>query len=850
MSLNLAFFQKPSRYIGNEVNIVRKKSDIKMALCFPDTYEIGMSHMGLKILYSIINNIPCASAERVFAPWIDYESYLREKGLLLKSLENDLPLKDFDVVGFTLQYELSYTNILNMLDLGGIPVRAEDRGGDYPIIIAGGPCAVNPLPLIPFIDAFVIGDGEEIIKEIIEIYRKIKSRNPKSEIRNKEMLLKELSKLEGVYVPSIHDTDKDRINKRIVEDIDNADFPKNPIVPFALPVHDRVSIEISRGCTKGCRFCQAGMIYRPLRERSLENILNLSQESISNTGYEEISFSSLSTGDYSNLLPLIRTFNNMCSGSNISISLPSLRVGSVSQDTLKEIKSVRKTGFTIAPEAGTKRIRDIINKDFTEEEYENTLEKLFTEGWQKIKLYFMIGLPTETHEDIEGIIRMTQTALSKGRKITGGRVNINVGISAFVPKPHTPFQWFGQMPYEDLRKKQTFLRKAFKKKGINFKGQHIELSLLEAVFSRGGRDCAVLLETAWKAGCRFDSWSETFDFDKWISASKKAGMNLYQHASQKLDINQKLPWDFVSTGIKDKFLKSEYKKALDGKITEDCRRICHGCGLECKDRVQVGIDLPAAKAGQQLATRLPRGKALRGNSQPAYRPGRLVTPNISPIKMRVRFSKTGKLCYLSHREVMTTLRRAMNRAGIPLIYSEGFHPHPKISFGPALPVGVEGKNEYFDIELPGSINPSAALFNINDYLPDGLKILAVSPVTRNRRSLDNFISRYEYEITIDKTVTSPIKSFLNLPRYLVTRGKKEIDIRPMVEKAVINNIYLQLILVDTNGTKVRLHETLKELLQKSADEIQTIPKKRVQLYGYGEKGWADPLEGEKIWLLK
>jgi radical SAM superfamily enzyme YgiQ (UPF0313 family) len=336
--MNFARFQKPSRYIGNEINSIRKDAEINVALCFPDTYEIGMSHMGLKILYSIINSIPYASAERVYAPWVDFETYLRQSNLPLVSLESKRPLKEFDIIGFTLQYELSYTNILNMLDMGNVPIKSRDRGNNYPLVIAGGPCAVNPLPLAPFIDAFVIGDGEEVIEEIIDIYKKFQMPNAKCQM--KEGLLNNLSQLEGVYVPSVHDTSKLKVKRRIVADLDKSPFPDAPVLPFTSIVHDRVAIEISRGCIKGCRFCQAGMIYRPLRERSPENILSLSQESILNTGYEEISFTSLSTGDYSNLLPLIKTFNKLCYGSHISISLPSLRVGSVNKDILKEIKSV------------------------------------------------------------------------------------------------------------------------------------------------------------------------------------------------------------------------------------------------------------------------------------------------------------------------------------------------------------------------------------------------------------------------------------------------------------------------------------------------------------------------------
>jgi radical SAM family uncharacterized protein len=497
MSINLSIFQRPSRYIGNETNIIQKKSYIKVALCFPDIYEIGMSHIGLKILYSIINSIPYASAERFFSPWLDYESHLRHNALNITSLENKRPLKDFDIVGITLQYELSYTNILTMLDLGGIPIKTTDRGDEYPLIIAGGSCTVNPLSLTPFIDAFVVGDGEDVIGEIIDLYKNFKmhnlnykshtpgqrtlSRTSASGFKRKEDLLVALSKVEGVYVPLVHTDKRKKITKRIIKNLDTAVFPDSPVIPFSPIIHDRIPIEIARGCTKGCRFCQAGMINRPLRERSLKKVLSLSHKSLLNTGYEEISFTSLSTGDYSSLPRLLRAFNSSCSNYPVAISLPSLRVGSVNSEVLKEIKNTRKTGFTIAPEAGTKRLRDVINKDFTEEEYEETLTKLYREGWQNLKLYFMIGLPTETREDIEGIINMVKIAVEKAKKITGGRVNINTGISAFVPKSHTPFQWLGQAPYGELREKQDHLRRALRNMGVHFKGQHIELSLLEGL---------------------------------------------------------------------------------------------------------------------------------------------------------------------------------------------------------------------------------------------------------------------------------------------------------------------------------------------------------------------------------
>jgi radical SAM family uncharacterized protein/radical SAM-linked protein len=821
MSLNLARFKKPSRYMGDEVNMVRKDASIRVALCFPDTYEIGMSHLGLRVLYAIINSIPHASAERVYAPWSDFESYIRQNNILLTSLENKRPLKDFDIVGFTLQYELSYTNILNMLDLGGIPVRSDARHGAFPLVIAGGPCAVNPLPLAPFIDAFVIGDGEEVIGEIIEAVS-----GQRSAVRNKENVLNSIAKIEGIYVPSLHDKNGQRIKRRIVEDLDNAPYPDAPVIPYASIIHDRAAIEIARGCTRGCRFCQAGMIYRPLRERSSEKVLSLAQRSIAHTGYEDISFNSLSTGDYSCLLPLIRSFNRACSGRHISISLPSLRVGSINSDVLKEIKSVRKTGFTIAPEAGTERLRRVINKDFSEEEYEETLTKLFCEGWKNIKLYFMAGLPTETMQDIDGIISMAARASKRGREITGRSINVNVGISAFVPKPHTPFQWNGQAPSAELREKQDHLRKAFRRRGINFKGQHVETSLLEAVFSRGGSECAPLLEEAWRLGCRFDGWSEMFSFDTWLHAAEKSGMDLYRSAARAYSPDNDLPWDFIDTGITKNFLRSEYSRALRREVTSDCRKICSGCGLECGDNSQKPVK-------EKYELRITNSEFLHTVS-----PSNKISV---PTKLRVKFSKTGIMRYLSHNELMTTILRAVRRADLPVAYSAGFHPHPKISFGPALAAGIEGLHEYFDIELTVLMNVPDFLKKLNRELPGGLEALHAILIQREERALNDFISRYEYEVFIDKGMDKQIKSFLHQRQHLVSREKDTVDIRLMVEKADISGDSLHLVLVDTDSAKVRLFEILKEMLQKPVEDIQTVLIKRMRLYGYNKTGWVEPI---------
>ena len=593
--MNLSFLQKPSRYINNEVNSIHKEAPVKVALAFPDIYEIGMSHLGLKILYKIINDLSFASAERVFSPWIDLEAKMRADKILLSSLESNRPLRDFDIIGFSLQYELSYTTVLNMLSLGGIPLRSEDRNSslfnrNYPLVIAGGPCTVNPAPMSLFIDAFLIGDGEEAIKEILDIFYRWRT----SGDDKRGSLLKALSEIEGIYVPSIHRFESHLsslisrpshpIKRRFIQSLDNAPYPDNPIVPYTSIIHDRVNIEVSRGCSMGCRFCQAGMIHRPLRERSPEKVLEIVENSLKNTGYEEVAFTSLNAGDYSHLLQVVKESNKRFGKNKIALSLPSLRVTSINHSLLKEISTVRKTGFTLAPEAGTDRLRRVINKDFKEEDYEQALKTLFEEGWQNLKLYFMIGLPTETEEDLEAIPQMAMKALKTAKQYTKRFVNISIGVSPFVPKAHTPFQWYGQSSSFELKRKKDYIRDVLTKKGFKIKGHDVEMSLLEAAFARGDEKTASLVEKAWSLGCRLDGWSEVFDFDKWEKAMNLTGIDAADFATKIFENSDILPWEKIDIGVTKEFLWKEYQKALSGDISTDCRKVCHNCGLSMLQR--------------------------------------------------------------------------------------------------------------------------------------------------------------------------------------------------------------------------------------------------------------------------
>ncbi|MGQ9569308.1 MAG: TIGR03960 family B12-binding radical SAM protein [Thermodesulfovibrionales bacterium] len=857
LAMNLSYLQKPSRYINNEVNSIHKEAYVKVALAFPDVYEIGMSHLGLRILYKIINDIPFSSAERVFSPWVDLETEMREKGTPLSSLESKRPLRDFDIVGFSLQYELSYTTILNMLFLGGIPLRSEERNNsscNYPLIIAGGPCTVNPGPMSHFIDAFLIGDGEDAIKEILETYYMWK----RSGDGKKESLLKALSEIEGMYVPLVHrsacsaqrlnsfnpllvTSDSPLVKRRYTKSLNDAPYPDNPIVPYTSIVHDRVNIEVSRGCSRGCRFCQAGIIYRPVRERSPARILEIAENSLKNSGYEEVSFTSLSAGDYNCLLQVIKEFNRRFSKDKIALSLPSLRVGSINCKLLKEISSVRKTGFTIAPEAGTERLRRIINKDFSEEEYERALKALFQQGWHNLKLYFMIGLPTETEEDTEAIPKMVTKALKISKKYTNRFVNINVGISPFVPKPHTPFQWVGQDSIEELKRKKDYLKDILLKKGFNIKDHDERISLLEAALSRGDEGMGQLIEKAWSEGCRLDAWSDVFDFKKWEKAMEITGIDVENFARKEYGVSDVLPWDNIDVGVTKDFLWKENQRAIEGYITPDCRKQCHNCGIGCN----------LSDMNQRLSLKNNTDQCLMSdetsdNFSPITRYLPLsTTRHFKPVRIRVEFSKTGELIYLSHLELITVMHRAIRRAGLPLVYSEGFHPLPKVSFGPPLSVGIRGLCEYFDIELIPPFDIVLIRRKLNSVLPEGIYIKDMALISSKARSLNSFITRYRYKIRCKNL--SHINFFLSEKEVSVKRERGFINLRDMVEEIGIiddNSVYLTV--VDLKESKVRLGELLPKIFGFPMEELEIT---RVALYGWDGE-WIAPLERRYQWIAK
>ena len=591
--------QKPGRYTGGEQgSIVKNKDDVdvRFAFCFPDTYEIGMSHLGMKILYSLFNSRDDIWCERVFAPWVDFEAVMKENNIPLFALESRDPLSDFDIIGFTMQYEMSYTNLLNMLNLGGVPIRSVDRKELKNLVVAGGPCVCNPEPIADFVDIFFLGEGEEVDLEVIDLYKKYKLSGG-----TKQEFLIEAARIEGVYVPSLYDisynadgtvsaiTPKNdapaTINKRIIRDLDKAHYPEIFVTPYIEIVHDRAVQEIFRGCIRGCRFCQAGYIYRPVREKSVGTINAQAKSLCETTGYNEISLNSLSTSDYREIEPLLNELLSWTNDNHINLALPSLRIDNFSEELLEKISAIRKSGLTFAPEAGTQRLRDVINKNITEEEIMNSCITAFKGGYTAVKLYFMLGLPTETDKDLKGILELGQRIVdayyNMDERPKGKAVSVSISVSSFVPKPFTPFQFEPQDSLETIREKQQLLQNSVTTKKINLSWHDSSTSFLEGVLARGDRRICDVIEWAWKNGCKFDSWSEEFKFDTWMEAFKVFGLEPGFYANRKREYDEIMPWEHLDYAVSKEFLIRENKLAHGEITTPNCREKCAACGANC-----------------------------------------------------------------------------------------------------------------------------------------------------------------------------------------------------------------------------------------------------------------------------
>jgi len=826
----LPLVSKPSRYIGREINSAIKdpeRAALRFALCFPDTYEVGISHLGLKVLYEALNRVDSVYAERAYAPWPDMEKALKNNGLPLGTVETGTPLCRMDVVGFTLQYELSYTNVLNMLALSGIPIRSSERGESEPLVIAGGPCAFNPEPLAMFIDALVIGDAEEAV---VEIARAVMSH--KQAGGDRRSLLKDISEIDGVYVPAQFEVSRrpdgtiesirniaggpDTVMKRTVADLDSAVYPESPLVPYMAAVHNRVTLEVARGCVRGCRFCQAGYIYRPYRARSPRKILELAERSVASSGYDELSLTSLSTGDYPGLTGLMSCLMDRFEDERVSVSLPSLRVGTLTPQMCEQIKRVRKTGFTVAPEAGTARLRDVINKNVTEDALIDTARTVFSEGWDLIKLYFMIGLPTETDEDIEGIIRLARLVLDAGRGTGGRRKKVNIGVSAFVPKPHTPFQWMGQIPPAEITRKMRRLSTVLDRRPFAMKTGRTEMSVLEAAFARGGRELGPVIEAAWEKGARFDGWTEMFDFGTWRDAFAGCGLDVESASARQYSLDEVLPWDHINTGISKKFLLKELKRAISGMPTPDCREKCAGCGLKCSSEDSSPVfPEPPHPAGR------PRSKSTGPHA-----------------RVRVVYTKLGQLSLISHSELMNLFFRAFSRAGLPVRFSEGFNPHPKVSFGPALSVGVESEAEVLDMELDYAIDLSSVVKALNNALPDGVRILEARVLPEGAPPAGVGVRCHTYHAVapagLRDMLTSLVHAFFEKASVVVARrtdkGERELDIRPMVaDVSVLEDGMVTFTICEHNGRFAKPHEVAQAVFGLSADEARAVRLRRVMM---------------------
>ena len=816
----LPLVAKPSRYLGTETNAIHKdfrRTDLSVVLAFPDLYEIGMSHFGLQILYHLLNRKKRIVAERVFAPDVDMARLLRTAGIELPSLESKRALKEFDIIGFSLLYELNYTNILSILELSNIPFTAADRGDRYPLVIAGGPCTCNPEPVAELFDAMVIGDGEKVFIELADSWLFWKDDGG----GDRRDLLHQWSGIEGVYIPSLFDISTDssgrplikpkrpvyqRVRRAVAAELDKASFPDHPIVPFGRPVHDRLRIELARGCTRGCRFCQAGMIYRPVRERSMKSALALADASIDSTGYEDLSLLSLSTGDYTCIEPLVQRLMDRCASEGVAVSLPSLRVGTLTPELMGLIKKVRKTGFTIAPEAGSQRLRNVINKNIDEEEILTTVQNAFDLGWQVIKLYFMIGLPTETRTDLQAIVDLIER-LRHVKRSGKRRGRLNVSVATFIPKPHTPFQWHEQISLQDARDRISWLRERLRKPDVHFKWQNPRVSRLEGLWARGDRRLLPLLIEAYRLGCCFDGWTDHFRYDRWLEACRKTGIDMDHPVAPRRRLEEPLPWDHIDSGVTKAYLWEEWERAISGKSTPDCRNgDCNDCGVCDFSTLAPQVNLYC------VPPEAPPEPPPAAGATERYR-------------FRLVFSKTGPARFFGHLEMANLFARAIRRSRISIVYSKGYHPKPKLRFADALPLGLESRCEELTMTIDGELGCRELQKRLNAQLPDGLAIRGCRAGKSETGHRAPQVAAYRVELQDGRFVPDELASFRRKESVLHTRGgrkgkNRQVDLCQVVDHIELSGEHsLDISLRQTDGVIIRPAEVLQAIFSLEAEQL-------------------------------